>query len=60
MDNEKTPNLSDTSIEKQGGISQKLSQEGIPNKSLESDHIGVEIISVEPNNLYEAISFLKN
>ena len=34
---------SDTSIEKEGFISQSLSKDGIPNKSLPNDHIGIEI-----------------
>jgi len=40
---------SDTSIEKEGFISQSLSKGGIPNQSLPDDHIGIENISVEPN-----------
>ena len=51
---------SDTSIEKEGFISQSLSQDGIPNQSLPDDHIGIENISVEPNKLYEAVSALRN
>ena len=31
---------SDTSIEKEGFISQSLSKDGIPNQSLSDDHIG--------------------
>jgi len=50
---------SDTSIEKEGIISQSLSKDGIPNQSLSDDHIGIENISVEPNKLYEAVSALK-
>ena len=49
----------DTSIQKEGLISKNLSQDGIPNQSLADDHIGVENISVEPSNLYEAVSALK-
>ena len=60
MENENLSTSSDTSIEKKGFISQKLSQDGIPNESLDNDHIGTEIISVEPDNLYETVSFLKN
>ena len=51
---------SDTSIEKEGFISQCLSRDGIPNQSLSDDHIGIENISVEPNKLYAAVSALKN
>ena len=51
---------SDTSIEKEGFFSQILSKDGIPNQSLDNDHIGIENISVEPSNLYEAVSALRN
>ena len=51
---------SDTSIEKEGFISQSLSKDGISNQSLPDDHIGIENISVEPNKLYEAVSALRN
>ena len=37
---------SDTSIEKEGLISQSLSKDRIPNQSLSDDHIGIENISV--------------
>ena len=39
---------SDTSIEKEGFISQSLFKDGISNQSLPDDHIGIENISVEP------------
>ncbi len=58
MKEENLPNP-DSSIEKKGLISQKLNEDGILNESLGSDHLGVEIISLEPSNLYEAVSFLK-
>ena len=45
----------DTSIEKEGSVSQSLSKDGIPNQSLSDDHIGIENISVEPNKLYESV-----
>ena len=51
---------SNTSIEKEGFISQSLSTDGIPNQSLPDDHIGIENITVEPNKLYEAVSALRN
>ena len=51
---------SDTSIEREGFISKNLSKDGIPNKSLPNDHIGIENISVEPSNLYAAVSALRN
>ena len=47
-------------LEKRGLISEKLFEDGIKNESLGSDHIGIEIISVQPNNLYEAVSILKD
>ena len=50
---------SDTSIEKEGLVSQNLSKDGIPNLSLAEDHIGIENISVKPSKLYEAVSALK-
>ena len=50
---------SDTSIEKEGLISQSLCKDGIPNQSLANDHLGIENISVEPSKLYEAVSFLR-
>ena len=51
---------SDTSIENEGFISQSLSKDGIPNQSLANDNLGIENISVEAGNLYEAVSALKN
>jgi len=50
---------SDTSIQKEGFISKNLSKDGIPNQSLDNDHIGIENISVEPGKLYEAVSSLR-
>ena len=46
---------SDSSIEKEGLISQSLSKDGISNQSLPDDHIGIENISVEPNKLLSLI-----
>ena len=60
MEKDGTATSSDTSIEKEGLISKNLSKDGIPNLSLANDHIGIENISVEPNKLYEAVSFLRN
>ena len=51
---------SDSSIEKKGVISQQLIQDGIPNESLKSDHLGIEIVAVEPLQLYKAVETLKN
>ena len=47
-------------LDKRGIISKSLSDNNIENESLGEDHIGVENISVEPQNLYEAISKLKD
>ena len=41
-------------------ISKKLTQDGVENESLGNDHIGVEIISVKPSKLYQAINQLKS
>jgi len=60
MEKDNLANSSDTSIEKEGVISQSLSKDGISNQSLANDHIGIENISVEPSKLYEAVSALKN
>ena len=50
---------SDEIIEQRGLVSNQLFNEGINNNSLGNDHIGIEVISVEPNRLYEVISTLK-
>ena len=60
MDKEGLAKSSDNSIEKEGLISQNLSKDGIPNQSLDNDHIGIENISVEPNILYAAVTALRN
>ena len=60
MEKDDLAKSSDTSIEKRGSVSQNLIKDGIPNQSLISDHIGIENISVEPSNLYEAVSTLRN
>ena len=59
MEKENQINSSESSIEKRGLISEQLFKDGIPNESLGSDHIGIEIISLQPNNLYEAVETLK-
>ena len=46
-------------VDQRGFISKKLINENIDNDSLGTDHIGVEILSVKPDNLYKAISKLK-
>ena len=42
-----------------GPVSSLLTTKNLPHDSLEKDHIGIEIISVEPSNLLNIISFLK-
>tara|TARA_Y100000991_G_C21782896_1_gene267979 strand:- start:111 stop:398 length:288 start_codon:yes stop_codon:yes gene_type:complete len=60
MESEKNSSESSKEIVEQRGIvSSQLSKEGILNESLGNDHIGVEILSVKPDKLYEAISALK-
>ena len=60
MEKESLAKSSDNSIEKEGLISQNLSKDGIQNKSLVNDHLGIENISIEPQDLYEAVSALRN
>ena len=60
MEKEDIATSSDSSIGKEGFISQSLSKDGISNQSLPDDHIGIENISVEPNKLHEAVSALRN
>ena len=59
MDKENQIESSNSSIENTGIISNKLLKDEINNESLGSDHIGIEIISVEPSNLYATIAKLK-
>ncbi len=49
----------DELVDQRGEVSKKLASENIENQSLGVDHIGIEIVSVEPPKLYEAISKLK-
>ena len=53
---------SETLVEekKSGPISNWLSQKGFKIISLENDHIGIEIIKVEPENLLAIVEALKN
>ena len=60
MDKEDLAKSPNTSIEKEGAISQYFSGEGIPNQPLANDHIGIENISVEPSKLHEAVLALRN
>ena len=60
MDSENLAKSPNTSIDKEGPISQYFSKNGIPNQPLADDHIGIEIISVEPSQLNEAVLALRN
>ena len=60
MEKEKNSSPKEELVDQRGIISKKLLDENISNNSLGVDHIGVEILSVEPNNLYQTISKLKN
>ena len=59
MENENSPNSAEDIVEKRGIVSNQLSKDGIANQSLGNDHIGIELLSVKPEKLYEAISALK-
>ena len=59
MENNISPESSEEIVEQRGIVSNQLSEDGINNESLGNDHIGVEILSVKPEKLYEAISTLK-
>ena len=59
MDKQNLPEPSEKIVEQIGIISNQLFKDGIENESLGSDHIGIEILSVKPEKLYEAISTLK-
>ena len=50
----------DELVDTRGEISKMLISENINNESLGVDHIGIEIISVKPGNLYKVISKLKS
>ena len=60
MEKENLPASTESSIDKNGIISQKLAKDGIPNHSMGTDHLGIEIISVNPSNLYQAVSTLES
>ena len=59
MEKDNSPESSESIVEKRGIVSNQLSEDGITNESLGNDHIGVEILSVKPEKLYEALSILK-
>ena len=56
-DKEKTK---DELLDTRGEVSKKLSSENFNNESLGEDHIGIEIISVKPKDLYKVIAQLKS
>ena len=49
----------DELLDIRGEVSKKLTSENFNNESLGEDHIGIEIISVEPKDLYSVIERLK-
>ena len=59
MENNSSPESSEKIVKQNGIVSNQLSEDGIKNESLGNDHIGVEILSVKPEKLYEAISTLR-
>ena len=59
MEKKNSPESSEEIVEQKGLVSNQLSNDGITNESLGNDHIGVEILSVKPEKLYEAIFTLK-
>ena len=50
----------DELLDKRGEVSKKLSSENFNNESLGEDHLGIEIISVAPKDLYGVIAQLKS
>ena len=50
----------DELLDQRGEVSKRLSSENFNNESLGEDHIGIEIISVEPKDLYSVIAQLKS
>ena len=59
MENNSSPESSEKIVKRNGIVSNQLSEDGITNESLGNDHIGVEILSVKPEKLYETIFTLK-
>ena len=59
MENNSSPESSEKIVKQNGIVSDQLSEDGITNESLGNDHIGVEILSVKPEKLFETISTLK-
>ena len=59
MEKENLPNSSEELIQQRGIISNQLLKDGITNESLGNDHLGIEILSVNPEKLYETIFTLK-
>ena len=49
----------EASVVLSGPVSSLLTNQNLPHDSLEKDHLGIEIISVEPDNLLKIVSFLK-
>ena len=50
--------LNDELLDQRGEVSKKLSSENFNNESLGEDHLGIEMISVAPQDLYSVIAQL--
>ena len=59
METNSSRESSEEIVGQRGIVSNQLSEDGITNESLGNDHVGVEILSVKPDKLYEAIFTLK-
>ena len=59
MEKEKD-NSKDELLDNRGEVSKRLSSENFNNESIGEDHIGIEIISVKPKDLYKVIAQLKS
>ena len=59
MDKNNLPKPSEELVDQIGELSNQLLKDGIENTYLGNDHIGVELISVKPEKLYETIFNLK-
>ena len=60
MEKDNNEPIKEELVEQKGYFSTKLSDEGFPNESLGTDHIGVEIIALEPSSLFKTIEKLKS
>ena len=60
MENDNSQKSSEEIVDQRGIVSNQLFKDGVTNESLGNDQIGIEILSVEPGNLYKAVSALKS